>query len=81
MTLETLKIFFMYSSLINGAIFFYWAFFIMVVPDFTYRMQSRWFNIKREHYDVIIYTFLGLFKIFFIIFNFTPYIALVIITQ
>jgi hypothetical protein len=42
-------------------------------------MQNRWFPIPREIYNVVIYSFLGLFKIAFLVFNVVPYIALLII--
>ena len=42
-------------------------------------MQSRWFPISREAYDVAIYAFLGVFKIVFIVFNLVPYLALSIV--
>jgi len=71
----------MWSSIINGGIFFYWAIFILFMPDFIYRIQQKWFTIPRETYDVVIYSFLGLYKIFFIIFNLTPYLALVILSN
>jgi hypothetical protein len=48
-------------------------------PDFVYRLQSRWFPLPRESFNVVIYSFLGLFKIFFIIFNVVPYLALLIV--
>ncbi|MEA3491529.1 MAG: hypothetical protein U9R27_06480 [Campylobacterota bacterium] len=79
MNIESLTAFFMWSTIINGAIFLYWVFFILFIPDFIYRMQSRWFSIPRETYDVVIYSFLGLFKIFFVIFSLSPYLALLII--
>ena len=39
-------------------------------------MQSKWYPISREAFNVIIYSFLGLYKLFFITFNVVPYIAL-----
>jgi hypothetical protein len=38
-----------------------------------------WFPIPRETFNVLIYGFLGLFKIFFLTFNLVPYLALLII--
>ena len=42
-------------------------------------LQSKWFPIPRETFDVVIYAFLGLFKIIFLVFNVVPYVALLII--
>jgi len=42
-------------------------------------LQSRWFPIPREAYDVTIYAFLGGFKIVVIVFDVVSYVALSII--
>jgi hypothetical protein len=51
----------------------------MLVPDLVYRIQSRWFPISRDSFDLVIYGFIGLFKIFFLMFNLVPYIVLLLI--
>jgi len=52
---------------------------IVLAPDRVYQTQSRWFPIPRETFDVLIYAFLGLFKIVFLVFNLVPYLALLIV--
>lgn len=79
MDIEILTAFFMWCTIINGGILIFWSIFILLTPNFTYRLQSRWFPISRESYDVVIYSFLGLFKIVFIVFNLVPYLSLLII--
>ncbi len=79
MDIQTLTSFFMWCTIINGGLFIYWATWCMFAPDWVYRMQSRWFPISREAYDVTIYAFLGGFKIVFIVFNLVPYLALLIV--
>ena len=49
------------------------------LPNVVYRSQNRWFPIPRETFNVIIYSFLGLFKIVFLVFNVVPYVALLIV--
>jgi len=56
-----------------------WAAFCMFAPDLVYRTQSKWFPIPRETFNVVIYSFLGLFKIVFLVFNVVPYVALLIV--
>jgi len=51
----------------------------MSASDWVYRMHSKWFPLSRETFDVAIYSFLGLFKIVFFVFNAVPYLALLII--
>ncbi len=79
MDIQTLESFFMWCTIINGAILLEWVLFFIFAPDFVYRMQSRLFPIPREKYNLIIYSLLGAFKLFLIFFNIVPYLALVII--
>ena len=79
MDLQSLESFFMWCTIINGAIYLEWLLFFIFAPDFVYRMQSRLFPIPRETYNVVIYSLLGAFKLFLIFFNIVPYLALVII--
>ena len=79
MNVQTLTTFFMWCTIINGCIFILWTVFLLFAPDLVYRIQNKWFPIPRENYNVIIYSFLGLFKIVFLVFNVVPYIALLIV--
>ena len=79
MDIQTLTTFFMWCTIINGGLFTLWILVFFAAPDFVYRLHSKWFPCERETYNVIIYAFLGLFKIVFIVFNIVPYISLLII--
>ncbi len=79
MNTATLTAFFMWCTLINGALLIIWTLALMLAPDLVYRTQSRWFPISRESFDLVIYGFIGLFKIFFLMFNLAPYIALLLV--
>jgi hypothetical protein len=79
MDIQTLANFFMWMTIINGALFVYCATICVFAPDWLYRMQSRWFPLPRETFDAVIYWFLGLFKVVFIVFNLVPYLALLIV--
>ena len=81
MDLQTLKRFFMWCTIINGGAFIFWTAFFLFASDLTYRFQNSFFPIPWETYNVVIYSFLGLCKIFFLIFNLTPYLALLIIAR
>ena len=70
--------------------FFFWCTFIDVLllvlsflfcafgGDWIYRMHCKWYPISREAFNVVMYCFVGLFKMFVIVFNFVPWVALVI---
>jgi hypothetical protein len=79
MDIQILTTFFMWCTIINGALLVLWITMFILVPDFVYRTQSKWFPISRETFNVVIYSFLGLFKIVFLVFNVVPYVALLII--
>ena len=79
MDIQTLTAFFMWCTIINAGILVLWSVFFVFAPDFVYRIQSKWFPIPRETFNVAIYSFLGLFKVVFIVFNLAPYVALLIV--
>lgn len=79
MDIQLVTKFFMWCTVLNGGLLFLWTVFTMFAPDLVYRLQNNWYPIPRETFNIIIYSFLGLFKIFFIVFNVVPYVALLII--
>ena len=79
MDIQTLTTFFMWCTIINGSLLILWVTMSIWTPDLVYRTQSKWFPIPRETFNVLMYSFLGLFKIVFLFFNVVPYVALLII--
>ena len=79
MDIQTLTRFFMWCTIINGALFFLWVIMLLAAPDLVYRTQRTWFPIPRKTFDVVMYSFLGLFKIFLLFFNVVPLVALLIV--
>jgi hypothetical protein len=79
MDIQALTDFFMWCTIMNGALLLLWSTLFIFAPDLVYRTQSKWFPIPRETFNVVMYSFIGLFKIVFIVFNVVPYIALLII--
>ncbi|MEA3275703.1 MAG: hypothetical protein U9Q81_10530 [Pseudomonadota bacterium] len=79
MDIQTLTAFFMWCTIINGALLLLWTTMFMFAPDLVYRTQSKWFPIPRETFNAVFYAFLGLFKVFFLMFNVVPYVALLIV--
>ena len=78
MNIETMTTFFMWCTVINAGFLLFLFFFMLLMPDFAYRIQSKWFSISRQSFDLIMYSFLGLFKALFIIFCLVPWLALMI---
>ena len=79
MSVEILTRFFMWCTIINGALFVLWTTMCILVPDLVYRTQNAWFPVPRETFNVVMYSFLGLFKIVFLVFNVIPFVALLIV--
>jgi hypothetical protein len=80
MDIVTLTRFFMWCTIINGGVLSSWTIFFLFAPNLVYRTQCKWVNISQENFTVVMYVFLGLFKIMFLIFNVVPFIVLLIIS-
>jgi hypothetical protein len=76
---DTFREFFMWCTIINGGILILTSLIYIFAQQSIYSMHKKWFSISREEFNIAIYSFMGLYKIFFIIFNLVPYIALLII--
>jgi len=79
MDIETLIRFFMWCTIINGTLLVLSTTMLTLAPGLVYRTHSKWFPISREAFNVAIYSFVGLFKIIFLVFNVVPYVALLIV--
>ncbi len=82
MDMPTLTRFFMWCVIINGGLLVFWTALFIAVPavgEFAYRTHSRWFPMSRETFSVVMYVFLGAFKLAWIVFNVVPYVALLIV--
>lgn len=78
MSIVQIKDLLLWCTIINGAMLLMATVVYMALPDFVYRLQTRMFPMNRETFTVVFYSAIGIFKIFFLIFNLTPFIALTI---
>jgi len=79
MNIQVMTSFFMWCTIINSAFMGLIVLLFQLCPEFVYRTQNRFFPIPRETYNVLIYGFLGMFKLFVIVFNLVPFVALLIV--
>ena len=79
MDIQTLTTFFMWCTMINLGLLILSSLARIFFADFSYRMNNRVFSISREAFNIASCSFIGLFKIFFIVFNIVPFTALLII--
>jgi len=76
MDIQTVTKFFMWCTIINGGLLILSALLLTFAQDFVYNLHSRWFSIPRETFSIVVYSFLGGYKILFIVFNLVPYLVL-----
>jgi len=79
MDIQTLTAFFMWCTILNVALLVLSSLICLGAGDWIYPIHGKWFSISRETFNVAIYSFLGLYKIFILVFNIIPYIALLIV--
>ena len=79
MTIETLKSFLLYSSIINIALMIFWLIMIVLLHDFVYKAHTKFFKLSVESFDTIHYCGMGLYKLGIFFFNVIPYVVLLII--
>lgn len=79
MDTQTLTEFFKWCTIINVAVFVLSTIMILAVPDFIYGAHGQLFHVPRESFDVVLYSFLGLYKIIILAFGLVPYVALRIV--
>ena len=79
MEIETLRAFFGWCTVINGGLLIFSFLMFAAAGDWVYRMHGKWFQVPRETFDLTIYCFIGAMKLFVVLLNLVPYVALVMI--
>lgn len=80
MTIQTIRSFFAWCSVINIAVLIWWYLFFVLAHDWMYRYHTKWFKkLSVEMFDAIHYSGMALFKIGILLFNLVPYFALRIV--
>ncbi len=79
MTLELMRDALGWCAVINLGLLLWWFLFILLAPDWTYRVHRRWFQLTRERFDAMHYAGMGMFKMLVFVFNLVPYFALRIV--
>ena len=79
MTIDVVRSFLGWCSVINMGLLLYWFLFIMFAHDWVYRVHSRWYKISIDKFDTVHYAGMICFKIVIFVFNIVPYFALCIV--
>jgi hypothetical protein len=79
MDIDTIRAFFLWCTILNAALLLASWLFCLSAADWIYGMHSKLFSVSRETFNVAVYSFMILYKVFILAFNFIPYIALSIV--
>ena len=80
MDISTAKEILLYSLVINYAMITIWFLAFYFAHEWMYRLHSKWFSIKTETFDAIHYCGMAIYKIFVLILNVAPLIAICLAT-
>jgi hypothetical protein len=76
MDIEMLTRFFMWCTIINAGLLVFSFLIVAFAGDFVYKTHSKWFPMPRETFNVVLYSFLGIYKIAWLVFSVVPWVAL-----
>ncbi len=79
MDIQMLTSFFMWCTILNVGCLVLSFLMLAFAGDFVYRMHTKWFPMQRETFNVVLYSFLGTYKMLVIFFNVVPWAALAMI--
>jgi len=79
MDIQMLTRFFMWCTILNMGLLVLASLILAFAGDFVYRMHGKWFPMPRGTFNVVLYAFIGMYKIIVFVFNVVPWIALIII--
>ncbi|MEP1445133.1 MAG: DUF6868 family protein [Paraglaciecola sp.] len=65
-----------WCTLINYSVLIVWFFIFKLGHDWLHLLHGKWFDLNEQQFDLINYCGMGLFKLFILVFNLAPWIAL-----
>ena len=76
MDIGTVRAFFMWCTILNVGVLIFTFLITAFGGDWVYQMHSKLYPMTRETFNVVIYAFMGVYKVLVIVFNLIPYLAL-----
>jgi|GEM_PF-1505250 len=80
MNIETLRQFFLCWMLIDMAIYIFTVLAVLFATQSLARLQAKLFGVSEEVALEMLYRYVAFFKLFIIVFNFSPWLALVLMS-
>ena len=75
MEIDGIRDVFMWCTIINVCILFFWFVIIAIAGGGIHRLHSRWIPLSKDAFNAIHYGGIMFFKMLIFAFNFVPYIA------
>lgn len=79
--LESLQSFFGWCTVINSAFYLLWLVTIMGARQWLVSRHAKWFALDPKDVQLSLYRLLAMFKVMLLVFNFTPWLALLIMNS
>lgn len=79
MTVEQLTDLFKWMTVINVGVFLLTSILTILFKNFVCRIHGRLFGIDKEKVPIVLYGYLGTYRIFILVFNLVPYVSLLIL--
>ena len=79
MDIQMLTSFFMWCTILNMGLLVSSFLILAFAGDFVYMIHGKWFPMPRETFNVVLYSFIGMYKIIVLVFNAIPWAVLTII--
>lgn len=76
MNVELIRAVLGWSLVFNWSVLFVWFVYYFFFRDFYYRFHGRMFNLTVEQFGLVHYGGMAIYKIFILVFNLAPYLAL-----
>ena len=81
MTIYQIREFLMWCSVINVGLMIVMFLILWLGRSWVYKMHSKMFPVTESQFNVIVYSFLGVYKLVIYMFNIIPWIAVCIVAN
>jgi len=76
MNIELIRNFLGWCTVINYAVLMVWFLSYLFAHEWMRQIHGRWFRMTNEHFDMIHYSGMALYKVGILLLNLVPYVVL-----
>lgn len=81
MSLELLRSFLLWCTLVNYGILLFWFVLFVFARDWIQRLHGRWFRLAPNQFDVLHYGAMAVFKLGIMLLNLVPFVVLSLLVE